>query len=138
VVKMILESVQILCTVCNQQGMKTPYRSTHLKHPCVLWAGQSIQNWRWLKRLANALNKEFKYRYGHIRDHSAYRVLQTLKAPPLPNLGLTPYVQAMPDQYKVLNDAVRAYRRYYIGIKKPFATWKKRRIPKWFDAVEGD
>ena len=33
VVKMILESVQILCTALNKKGMQTPYRSTHVKHP---------------------------------------------------------------------------------------------------------
>lgn len=35
--KMILESVQILCTVLNERGFNTPYQSTHRKHPCVSW-----------------------------------------------------------------------------------------------------
>jgi hypothetical protein len=132
VAKMILEATQILCTVCNQHGIKTPYRSTHKHHPCVLWTGQSIQNWRWLKRLADALNREFKYRYGHIQDHRAYQILKALKAPPLPNIGLTPFVQVMPSEYKVPGDAITAYRQYYIGMKHAFATWKRRRVPKWF------
>jgi len=132
VVKMILESVQILCTVCSQHGIKTPYSITHAHHPCVLWAGQSIQNWRWLKKLAHALNQEFKYRYRHRRNHKAYNVLKTLKAPLLPNLGLTEHVQAMPDQYKITHNPVLAYRRYYVGEKKSFATWKRRQVPRWF------
>ena len=36
VVKMILESVQILCTALNKKGFTTPYKSTHMKHPSVL------------------------------------------------------------------------------------------------------
>ena len=28
--KMILESVQMMCTALNKQGFETPYRSTHL------------------------------------------------------------------------------------------------------------
>lgn len=132
VVKMILESAQILCTVCSQFGIKTPYSNTHVKHPCVLWTGQSIQNWRWLKKLAKALNDEFKYRYQHDENHKAYNVIKELKAPPLPNIGLTQHVQIMPSKYKVSQNAVLAYRKYYIGEKKQFAAWKKRKKPKWF------
>ena len=32
VVKMILESVQLLCTALNKKGFDTPYRSTHIRH----------------------------------------------------------------------------------------------------------
>ena len=132
VVKMVLESAQILCVVCNQFGLETPYSNTHVQHPCVLWAGQSIQNWRWLKKLAKALNDEFKYRYEHKSNHKSYHVIQQLKEPPLPMIGLTQHAQAMPDKYQVPHNAVLAYRNYYIGEKKKFATWKKRRKPNWF------
>lgn len=132
VVKMILESAQILCTVSNLLGIRTPYRSTHVKHPCVKWAMRSRQNWCWLKKLATQLNKEFKYRFGHKKDHKAYQVIKKLKEPPLSNLGLTEFAQAMPDAYKVKGNAVRAYRDYYVGMKRPIATWKRRRMPKWY------
>ena len=58
VVKMILESAQLLCTALNKQGFRTPYRSTHVKHPCVLWLEQSYDNFLWLKALAMELNRE--------------------------------------------------------------------------------
>ena len=132
VVKMILESAQILCTVSNLSGMRTPYRSTHTKHPCVKWAMGSIQNWRWLKKLATELNKEFKYRFDHKKDHNSYKVIKKLKEPPLPNVGLSEFAQAMPDVYKVKKNAVQAYRNYYIGMKRLIATWKRRRMPKWY------
>ncbi|KPJ67992.1 MAG: hypothetical protein AMJ43_00820 [Coxiella sp. DG_40] len=132
VVKMILEYAQILCTICNQHGLKTPYKSTHIKHPCVKWAGESLQNWLWLKELTVALNGEYKYRYDTQRNHEAYRVVTLLKTPVLPNIGLTEFAQAMPQKYKVKNNAVLAYRKFYVGMKKSFATWKKRRVPKWY------
>ena len=41
VVKMILESCQILSTVLNEQGMKAPYRSFNPKHPSCLFPPRS-------------------------------------------------------------------------------------------------
>ena len=58
VVKMILESVQMLCTALNKKGFTTPYKSTHVKHPCVLWVESSHDNFLWLKNLTLALNDE--------------------------------------------------------------------------------
>ncbi len=57
--KMILESIQMLCTCLNKKGVSTPYKSTHLKHPCVLWLDESHSNFLWLKELALELNREF-------------------------------------------------------------------------------
>jgi hypothetical protein len=37
----------------------------------------------------------------------------------------------MPDEFKV-EDVVESYRRYYMGEKKRFATWKFSDTPKWF------
>ena len=62
--KMILESVQMLCTALNKKGFSTPYKSTHIKHPCVLWVEASYDNFEWLKDLAIALNDEYKYRFN--------------------------------------------------------------------------
>lgn len=132
VVKMILESAQILCTASNLAGLITPYRSTHNKHPCVIWAQKSIQNWRWLRKLAFALNEEYKFRFKHIENHKAYEIVAKLQEPPLPNIGLTEHPQAMPDIYKIPGNPIQAYRNYYVGMKKPFATWKRRRRPRWY------
>jgi hypothetical protein len=82
--------------------------------------------------LAKALNEEFRYRYHHQKNHEAYNVIEKLKEPPLPNIGLTEFHQTMPDEYKIKRDPVGAYRRYYIGMKKSFATWVRRKKPAWF------
>lgn len=41
VVKMILESTQIVCSVANELGIETPYETTHYNHPCTVWARES-------------------------------------------------------------------------------------------------
>jgi hypothetical protein len=132
VVKMILESAQILCTVVNQAGGKSPYRSTHPRHPCTLWAGRSLSNWLWLRRLALALNGEYRYRFGALKDHRSAVVARNLRPPTIADLSLTEFAQAMPERYKVEGNAVAAYRRFYIGEKSRFAKWTRRRPPKWF------
>ncbi|GJL77296.1 MAG: hypothetical protein NPINA01_02850 [Nitrospinaceae bacterium] len=132
VVKMILEYAQILCTVCNLNGTPAPYKVTHAKHPCVLWAGSSLANWRWLKKLALELNEEYKFRFDKIDDHKSAQVISELQEPGIADEGLTEFVQTMPEQYINKQSAVKGYRAYYINEKVKFATWKKRKVPEWF------
>jgi len=131
VVKMILESAQIACTALNQKGFATPYKSTHEKHPCVLWAGLSFANLQWLKKLARALNREYRYRYRKSEDHTSLAVIEHIEEMRFESTGLTEFVQAMPEQYKVPGDPVKAYRNYYVGEKLKFARWTRRRRPAW-------
>jgi hypothetical protein len=44
---------------------------------------------------------------------------------------ITPFAQAMPDQYKD-NNAIVAYRKYYLGEKIRFAKWKFTEEPEWW------
>lgn len=131
VVKMILESVQLLCTALNKKGLSTPYKSTHVKHPCVLWVEQSWQNFCWLEQLTRALNAEYRYRFDKSVDHKSLEVLAAISAHRFEDHGLTEFAQAMPDQYKVPGDAVLAYRQFYLGEKMHFARWTRRRRPAW-------
>jgi hypothetical protein len=48
--------------------------------------------------------------------------------------GLLPFAQAMPDQYKVPDNALTAYRAFYLGEKHHFATWTNRLQPDWWIA----
>jgi hypothetical protein len=130
--KMILESTQILCTALNKKGFTTPYKSTHVKHPSVLWVEDSLDNFRWLAQLAHALNKEFCWRFERDSDHASITVLKKIEGATFENKSLTEFPQAMPDKYKVPGDPVAAYRAFYIGEKSRFATWTKRRTPGWY------
>jgi len=136
VVKMILESVQMLCTTLNKRGLETPYRSTHINHPCVLWLDASYDNFLWLKELALELNREYRFRYARETDHASIRVIREIEHHRYPALGLTAFAQAMPHQYKVPGDAVRAYRKFYSGEKLGFATWTRRTRPEWIKSVD--
>lgn len=131
VVKMILESVQMLCTALNKKGFSTPYKSTHIKHPCVLWVEESFENFIWLQNLALALNDEYRFRFKKDSNHKSISVLNEISNLTYENHGLTEFAQAMPDQYKVPGDAVKAYRQFYLGEKMSFAKWTKRSIPDW-------
>ena len=136
VVKMILESAQLLCTALNKKGFVTPYRSTHVKHPCVLWVEESYSNFQWLTRLAFALNREYLYRYQGRKDHRSVSVIQSVQDMRFDDHGLTPFAQAMPKEYQVRGNAVTAYRKFYIGEKLHFATWTRRRRPAWIRPAE--
>lgn len=133
VVKMILESGQMLATVCHQHGIEAPIKATHAKHPCTLWAGEALENYEWLWRHMGALLHEYHLRYGKRHAFSELHGWLWDHRPPLPRLGhITPFAQAMPDEYRVPGDAVAAYRSYYLGEKARFAKWKQGNVPDWF------
>ena len=131
VIKMILESAQILCTVSWMHEIPAPYRPTHQKHPCVVWSNESIANWLWLKDLACALNKEYLYRFNHVNNHRSYDVIQSLILPPLPNIALTERPQVMPPEYRHVSP-IEAYRHYFSCCKSHLAQWRKRPVPTWY------
>ena len=134
VVKMILETAQMLCTVIASHGHDTPYRPTHRKHPCTIWAGESQANWNWLVTHGLALCSEYTKRYGKV--HKSERVIKWCRDSNI-NLScvyLTPFAQAMPEEYK--NECpVTAYRAYYRGEKAHFAKWKTQE-PDWWRGNE--
>jgi hypothetical protein len=98
VVKMILESAQMLCAA-HPAGV-APYKPTHMKHPCTIWTRTSRENYDWLCRHAKALCEEYTYRYG--KRHKSEDVVDwcIANSSEIPNGSLTPHPQAMPDQYK--------------------------------------
>lgn len=139
VVKMILESAQLLCTALHKKGFSTPYKPTHLQHPCVLWVEASYDNFLWLKKLTLALNAEYRYRYRKPVDHKSVEVVNSLSHCQYEATGRTAFVQVMPENYRVPGDAVTAYRRFYVGEKLAFARWTRRKPPAWLnDAADAE
>lgn len=136
VIKMILESAQILCTVLHQYGIDAPYRPTHQKHPCTIWAGESLDNWLWLKQLVVALNKEYQYRFMHDEPHKSTIVVLDLPNPPISAIGITERPQVMPEQYKIPGDPVTAYRQFYLSEKSHLLNYTKRVAPFWVTKIE--
>jgi hypothetical protein len=133
VVKMILESGQLLATVhhlTRPSKRMPPIKATHINHPCTVWARKSLDNYRWLSRLAVELVKEYEIRYGKVHHWRTRIYWLAAHLPPLPETGMTPFVQVMPEIYRNKN-TVRAYRHYYRGEKAGFARWKTR-PPRWW------
>lgn len=141
--KMLLESVQILCTVSFLRGKPAPYRATHTKHPCVQWANETRKNWEWLWNHADAIDDEYRLRFD--KEHKSYQTLVWCYAygnKPLID-HMTAPAQAMPTQYTLcgegirsaVDDAVKAYRAYYKGEKAKFAKWERGTpAPEWWTA----
>lgn len=140
VVKMPLETAQILSTVSAQYGRPAPYKPTHASHPSVLWTARSRANYAWLVQLGLALCTEYYVRFGvrRGRQHASLIVIEQLALPPagMPDLGFTAPAQAMPPECRAA-DAVAAYRRYYIDLKSHIATWSAPGVrPAWFTNQE--
>ena len=154
VVKMILETAQLLCGVhhmtlqvtpqvdplsnplsnrlsTDQATAQVPYKLSHKNHPCSIWARESMSNYLYLCEIGLALCDEYTYRYG--KRHKSQDVIEwcIMNKPNISDKGFTEPAKAMPEEYKV-DDVVESYRNYYRGAKKDFATWKMRSVPEWF------
>ena len=119
VVKMILESAQMLCTAHHHYNEDTdvPYKKAHYNHPSTKWVRQSDEHYDWLYNHMLELGNEYTKRYG--KEHlSITKCKWILWERPygIPSNGLTQPPQAMPDEYKD-PCSIKAYWNYYIGEK---------------------
>lgn len=149
VVKIILEAAQLLCAahwvsetigfaprkltsseldLCRSAVTDEFYGFSHPNHPCAIWVRSSLDNFEWTHCYAHALDSEKIYRYG--TSHKSIEVINRIPIPQFSRVGLTPFAQAMPEQYKN-EDAVTAYRNYYNGEKQHLFDWKYRERPYW-------
>jgi hypothetical protein len=135
VVKMILESCQMLCNAHSVlDGATMPLKPTHVNHPCSKWARVSKANYLWLWRLTYNLLAQYRSRFQKMHAYEKDGLVNHLSFHPamMDHDGkLTPFVQAMPEIYKN-EDAVIAYRVYYFYEKRHFAKWKTGSIPSWW------
>lgn len=133
VVKMILESAQLLCSAYDTEDAP-PYKRTHYNHPCSVWVRASRKNYEWLIFHAMALSCEYSYRYD--KTHKSQNVImwcaKNIDLIKFTGTGPTELPMAMPDKYKTM-DVVTSYRNYYINEKLNKNTgWKRRKIPDIF------
>ena len=131
VVKMILETAQLLCGVHHMtDAVYVPYKLSHKNHPCSIWARESLTNYLYLGELGLELSREYTHRYG--KKHKSQEIIEwcLINKPEIQDIGFTTPPKAMPDEYKT-EDVIESYRKYYLGVKKTFLTWKERQIPEW-------
>ncbi len=137
-VKMVLETAQMLCTAhreldgdrkANINGL---YKTAYKNHPCTIWARESKENYQWLYDHFIALGQEYTYRYNKV--HTSITKLQDALQICPKNIvqdKMTKPAQAMPVEYKHKNVTV-AYRRYCIA-EKHYAKWQQGRCkPNWW------
>ena len=133
VVKMILESAQMLCTAHHvygdrEQKENVPYKQAHLNHPSTIWARKSRATYMWLYEHMLALGHEYTHRYGKV-----HKSITKCKGPlftypvDIPEGKFEQPPQCMPDEYKD-KCSIQAYWNYYIGDKKQIANLKKERL----------
>ena len=129
VVKMILESAQMLCTAHHVHGNPddVPYKQAHLNHPSTVWCRQSIPNYMWLYKHMMALGDEYTKRYSktHLSITKCKHLWFTPKDIPIKPFKQPP--QCMPDEYKD-ECSIQAYWNYYIGEKHIVANKNKEKI----------
>ena len=129
VVKMILESAQMLCTAHRYYGNDdVPYKTAHLNHPSTIWCRQNSKQYMWLYNHMIALGEEYTHRYGKVHM-SITKCKEPLKYLPLgiPDTDFTQPPQCMPDEYKD-ECSIQAYWNYYIGEKHIVANLKTEKL----------
>lgn len=170
--KMCLESAQMMASVLRRYGASDedflaydivtkagkPYGNAHPNHPCTLWAGETFGNWQWLAQHARELLNQFYSRYGG--QHACHGPIQNMRALMrrmqtaamqdawttdlfFAKRKKTPFVMAMPDEFKRDDGKeVLAYRAYYRSKvfkngKKP--SWEKGvSMPDWYENPKVD
>lgn len=153
VVKMILESVQLLCSAHHlhpkENAPENLVKLTHQNHPCAIWCRSHVQNYEYLLHYTHSLLAEYKLRYG--KTHSMFKLAIDLHLwPDIPELDATKLIkfgnwyitkppQCMPDEYKQ-EDTIEAYRAYYKHGKrvdkngKNMMVYTKRQPPAWLSS----
>jgi hypothetical protein len=145
IVKIILEAVQMLCTAKLLLDADDPtndklYKISHKNHPVSIWVRKSYENYIWTLKLVYEMHNEWRFRYNHPKttNHKSYIVAyHLLKYAPSKDKfecsGLTPFATAMPDEYKIYNDPIECYKKYYMSEpKQKLAKWRKREKPEWY------
>ena len=125
VVKMILESAQMLCTAHHhytellaQNSDYIPYKKAHYNHPSTIWCRENHSQYMWLYDHMIALGDEYNKRYNktHLTITKCKDVLSRSPAG-IPAGTFEEPPQCMPDQYKVPGCSITAYWNYYEGEK---------------------
>ena len=130
VVKMILETAQLLSTTHWMSGSEGPYRQTHKNHPSAVWTRSNKSNYTWLCELGMELCKEYTHRYGKTHKTQQHIEWLSINIPNIPDGEFAQPTLAMPEQYKS-EDHIKSYQLYYVKDKSHLHSWKKREIPEF-------
>lgn len=124
VIKMVLESAQLLSTAINECGGRGPYKTTHKNHPCSVWCRTTSANYNWLLEHFKALCSEYSKRYNKI--HKCEVLLAEFKRGInlIPSGKLTTFPNCT--IFKEISNPEEAYKKYL-----DYKWQNDKRIPKW-------
>ena len=158
VVKMILESAQMLCAAHwihllkkegkaigdfkrvrdaqqwayenTLQDLQPPWKMSHMRHPCTVWTAENVSNYSWQLRLCEALLQEYTRRYDGKIHKTNLEAKWLRKNYPIDirDDGLSNFPVCMKEEYKVFKEP---------GIVDVVASYKnyyikdKVRFAKW-------
>lgn len=144
-IKMILETAQILSTNCHIAGLTdVPYKQTHANHPCTVWARQSYANINWLIDHFNALGGEYTHRFGKTHKSMQYLeyFIESSKKMAInrffPLQGMTEFASCVADDIKTIQSSTTDKYQMYMKLKwvadkssKRPAKWTNTNPPAW-------
>lgn len=158
--KIIIELGQLLCQSRRKLKDTTniSYKEIKQGKKIIEWLTNSPIHYQWTLALGFALCNEYSYRYK--KEHKSRAVIQecfkSFFACNIPNffpvltsnLSYEDYAGvynlcsspalAMPDEYKIKDDAIQSYRRYY-ALDKFYNIdfrYKGRQIPPWVAEIQ--
>lgn len=147
--KMILESAQMLSTAYSRFRISSEflYKPAYHKHPCTIWAGDSLANALWLCELAmelETIRQELNHPFHSSSDviKFCYDTLYDIY-PEVDSRYHTPFVFAGPT-YLSLNPSLSIPQKYQLYYQKKAKDWldkgrrmsyKDRPIPDFMASV---
>lgn len=133
IVKMILESAQILSTAhrviegderADSLGL---YKKTHINHPSSVWARASVANYNWLYSHFIELGRLYEQRKG--KPHKTIEKLSEalILAPKGLPENQTPPPACVSDEFKDLDESV--FTKYQLYLDSKYRGWLNRDKP---------
>ncbi len=128
VVKMVLETAQMLSTALAYHFIDIGYKTTHPNHPCNIWVRKSRENFLWTVEHGKALSEEYTKRYGKVHKSLEVILKAELYASHIPSKGLTEPANCAANEklgisFKHLDNVYEAYKQYlyarFLNDKKP-------------------
>lgn len=132
VIKMAVESAQMLSTAQRYYGNQVGYKACFVNHPCNIWVRKNISNYWWLYLHYESLLKEYTRRFG--KYHASGRFVAELS-----NITRLPNVDKQEDFcncsfFKDMENVIEAYRltmkaKWAMDKREP--TWTNGGRPEW-------
>ena len=117
VVKMTLETAQLLSSAIILNGGSASYKATHKHHPVTVWTAKNKANYKWALRHFCALSREYTRRYNKVHKSSGL-IKEFIKGiDSIPDGAMTKFANCAANKelgvsYKHMQDITTAYKLY--------------------------